>query len=228
MRPVSTSDLAQISRVLAVVAHPDDESFGLGAVVAALVEDGATVEVLCFTHGEGSTLGQAAGSEGGSALGAVRAGELQAAAEVLGVARTRLLDRPDGGLAEVPLDVLAEPVTAMAGDFSPDAFLVFDDSGITGHPDHKRATAAALAVAEHTDLLVLAWAIPSTVADRLNAEFGTAFVGHPPASMNYRLSTDRVRQRQAIACHVSQATDNAVLRRRLELSGQVEYLRRLR
>ena len=42
--------------VLAVVAHPDDESFGLGAVLAGFVDAGAAVAVLCFTHGESSTL----------------------------------------------------------------------------------------------------------------------------------------------------------------------------
>jgi len=37
--------------VLAVVAHPDDESFGLGAVLASFAETGARVSVLCFTRG---------------------------------------------------------------------------------------------------------------------------------------------------------------------------------
>ena len=42
--------------VLVVVAHPDDESFGLGAVIDTLVSHGASVTVLCLTHGEASTL----------------------------------------------------------------------------------------------------------------------------------------------------------------------------
>ena len=45
-------DLARFGEVLAVVAHPDDESFGLGAVLAALGANGAETRVLCFTHGE--------------------------------------------------------------------------------------------------------------------------------------------------------------------------------
>ncbi len=43
-------------RVLVVVAHPDDESFGLGAVLSSFVDAGADVSVLCFTQGEASTL----------------------------------------------------------------------------------------------------------------------------------------------------------------------------
>ena len=41
--------------VLAVVAHPDDESFALGAVLAGFADAGAAVALLCFTHGESST-----------------------------------------------------------------------------------------------------------------------------------------------------------------------------
>jgi LmbE family N-acetylglucosaminyl deacetylase len=43
--------------VLAVCAHPDDETFGLGALLAAFADRGAKVSVLCFTRGEASTLG---------------------------------------------------------------------------------------------------------------------------------------------------------------------------
>ncbi len=43
--------------VLAVCAHPDDESFGLGATLAAFAAAGSSTAVLCFTHGEMSSLG---------------------------------------------------------------------------------------------------------------------------------------------------------------------------
>ena len=39
-----------------MVAHPDDESFGLGAILDRFVTTGARASVLCFTHGEASTL----------------------------------------------------------------------------------------------------------------------------------------------------------------------------
>lgn len=42
--------------VVAVVAHPDDESFGLGAILDSFARSGAAVSVLCLTHGEASTL----------------------------------------------------------------------------------------------------------------------------------------------------------------------------
>ena len=42
--------------VLAVIAHPDDESFGLGAIIDRMTSGGAAVHVLCYTRGEASTL----------------------------------------------------------------------------------------------------------------------------------------------------------------------------
>ena len=53
---VHPSQLPTWASVLAVVAHPDDESFGLGAVIDAFRRQGTVVTVLCFTQGEASTV----------------------------------------------------------------------------------------------------------------------------------------------------------------------------
>jgi len=205
-------------RLLAVCAHPDDESFGLGAVLAAFADAGTETRVLCLTHGEASTLGT-----GGADLAAVRAAELRAAAEVLGVRQVDLLDHPDGGLASLPLEVLAAEVAGAAGGV--DTFLVFDEGGVSGHPDHDQATRATLAAALPRAVPVLAWALPAAIAEALNAELGTGFVGRDDGELDLALHVDRTRQLAAIACHASQATDNVVLRRRLALQGDREYLR---
>lgn len=211
--------------VLAVCAHPDDESFGLGAVLAALDGAGARLGVLSFTRGEASTLGT---EDCGGDLAKLRAGELTAAAGVLGIALTELLDYPDGALADVALEELAAHVHRQAVRTGADTILVFDEGGITGHPDHDRATSAAMVAAGRDDLDVIAWAIPDHVAATLNAEFGTGFVGRPPQDLDLTITADRRLQREAIACHGSQSTANPVLWRRLELLGDVEHLRYLR
>jgi N-acetylglucosamine malate deacetylase 2 len=208
-----------LTSVLAVCAHPDDESFGLGALLAELADHGSAVSVLCFTHGERSTLHSIDGD-----LTVVRAAELAAAAEVLGVQQAELLGYPDGGLAAVPIDELAAHVQRAAA--GAEALLVFDEGGITGHPDHRQATRAALAAAAEGDLAVIAWTIPETVADALNAEFGTNFVGC--REIDRIVAVDRTRQLDAIRCHASQSADNPVLWRRLELLGDTEHLRVLR
>lgn len=206
---------------LAVVAHPDDESFGLGGVLRALHARRWETAVLCFTHGEASTLGVGAGGD----LGALRARELAAAANTLGVRHVTLLDHPDGLLRAVPLDDLVGSVSRMAEAARADTLVVFDEGGITGHPDHQRATEAGCAAAAMLGLDVLAWAVPSAVAAALNAEFGTAFIGRRPHELDATITVDRARQRAAIMQHASQATDNAVLWRRLELLGDKEALR---
>ncbi len=208
--------LPAAGEVLVVCAHPDDESFGLGGVLGLYGEQGTVVRVLCFTHGEASTLGASPGS-----LAELRAKELDAAARVLGVAAVTLHGYPDGQLGEVGLDELAALVDEEAA--GADLLLAFDEGGITGHPDHVRATQAALGASR--GLPVLGWALPEVVAARINTELGTAFVGRASDGLDFVVEVDRARQLEAIACHASQSGDNPVLWRRLELLGTFEHLR---
>ena len=215
--------LPQAASVLAVVAHPDDESFGLGAVLAAFVDAGSAVAGVCLTHGEASTLGDQQ-----SDLGRVRAEELAEAARALGIGEVRLFDHPDGALADLPVSELAGLVVAAARSHHADLLVAFDDTGITGHADHRQATRAALEAAERLDLSVLAWTIPETETTTLNAEYATSFVGRPSDEIDLDIVVGRDRQFAAIACHASQSTDNPVLWRRLALADRRERLRWLR
>jgi N-acetylglucosamine malate deacetylase 2 len=209
------------AEVLAVVAHPDDESFGLGAVLCALGDAGAHVTGLCFTRGEASTLGS-------GDLAEVRSEELAAASLVLGIGGVELLDYPDGGLSQVPEPELVGRVVDAARRSRAELLLVFDEGGITGHPDHRHATRAALAAADRLDLPVLAWTVPERVASALNEQYGVGFVGRADEDVDLTLTVDRRRQLAAIACHRSQSAVNPVLWRRLELTGDRERLRWLR
>jgi LmbE family N-acetylglucosaminyl deacetylase len=147
---------------------------------------------------------------------------------LLGMAGTTLLDYPDGRLAAVSVATLTAHVHQHLQLARPDALLVFDEGGITGHSDHCQATAAALTAAGRLGLTVIAWAIPDHVAEALNAEFETAFAGRPPEQIDLAITVDRATQLKAIACHASQSADNPVLWRRLELLGGTEHLRYLR
>lgn len=214
----ATGPLDGIGSVLAVVAHPDDESFGLGGVLARVTTTGAAAAALCFTHGEASTLH---GIEGD--LGTLRSAEFAAATRMLRIGHAELLAYPDSALGQVPLATLAGHVTRLARQVRPSHLLAFDLSGVTGHPDHQHATAAALAAADGLGIPVLMWALPAPIAGALNEEFGASFAGRPPADLT-RVGVDRTRQREAIACHASQSMDNPVLHRRLELLGHDDYL----
>jgi LmbE family N-acetylglucosaminyl deacetylase len=206
--------------VLVVCAHPDDESFGLGAAISTFTAAGTSTSVLCLTHGEASTLGADVAD-----LGTVRSEELAAAAAELGVDDVRLLNYGDGRLTGEPLDELSGAVAEMIDRSHADLLLVFDEGGITGHADHCRATEAALAAAHDRGLKVLAWAMSDEVADALNREFSAGFVGRDATQIDVRTRVNRERQERAIACHVSQSRDNPVLRRRLALQGEWEVFR---
>jgi LmbE family N-acetylglucosaminyl deacetylase len=173
-RPERLGALLRARAALAVCAHPDDETFGLGAVLGALVDAGATVEALCFTRGEASTLAPPADL---AALGDIRASQLEDAASVLGLRRHELLTYPDGHLAEVPVADLAAHVVAAAKRQRSELLVVFDEGGVTGHPDHVAATGAAVAAADQLGLPVIAWAVREPVATTLDAELGTKFQG---------------------------------------------------
>lgn len=204
--------------VLAVVAHPDDESFGLGALLSEAAAAGSRVGVLCFTHGEASTLHGVDGD-----LRELREQELRRAAEHLGACWVRLLDHPDGGLADrVP--ALADDVAAAVRAFSPDVLLVFDRDGISGHPDHVAATSAALAVGRRQDVPVLAWTLPQSLVDAMAEDGYAGFLGRPDRTIPLVVEVDRAAQREAVHEHASQAVPGSPLWRRLELLGDTENL----
>lgn len=215
MGTVTGTRLPPAAYVLAVCAHPDDESFGLGAVLSGFRAAGAEVDVLCFTRGEASSLTEGAATD----LAGTRADEFECAATRLGLREAILLDYPDGALSEVPVDTLASHLEGAR----PDLLLVFDEDGISGHPDHRRATEVAIDWGRRRGVRVLAWAVSPTVAIRLNSEFGTRFAGR--AEVDFIVRVDRTAQREAISCHQSQASANPVLWRRLELMGDEERLR---
>lgn len=221
--PSLVSALPAWTSALAVVAHPDDESFALGAVLDALVQSGCQMSVLCLTRGEASTVHGISGD-----LRAVRAMELRDAGAALGLSQTELGDHPDGALGDVHRTTLVSEVRDAALRAGAHGLVVFDPSGVTGHPDHIAASAAALDAATELGIPVLGWTLPRSVAEQLNEEFGGTFTGHEPDQVDLTVRVGRGKQRTASLAHASQAVPTSVLWRRLELLGDVEHLRWLR
>lgn len=130
-------------RWLVVVAHPDDETFGCGSLIAHAASLGAHVEVLCATRGEA---GEATGSiPCGTDLGAVREHELRNAARLLGAATVSLLDHrdsgfdgdpPPGSLCAATVVEVTGQIAARLDDTSPHVVITLD--GSDGHRDHVR------------------------------------------------------------------------------------------
>jgi mycothiol S-conjugate amidase len=153
-------------RLMAVHAHPDDESSKGAATMARYVAEGVDVLVVTCTGGErGSVLNPRLKDdpEVAANIQAIRMAEMEAAREILGV-RQAWLGFVDSGLPEgdpppplppdcfaaQPLDVAAAPLVRLIRDFKPQVLTTYDENGGYPHPDHimcHRVTVAAFEAA---------------------------------------------------------------------------------
>ncbi len=146
--------------LLAIFAHPDDESFGPGGTLAKYAAEGVNVHLICATMGEAgeSDTADLDGCEEYEDLACRREKELRCAVSILGLTELHLLGYRDSGMAGSPdndhpralaqadPDALAERVTDLMRRLHPQVVLTFDPYGGYGHPDHiamHRATVAA-------------------------------------------------------------------------------------
>ncbi len=122
-------------RVLAVFAHPDDESLLAGGTLAACAAAGLEVVLVCATRGEQGPIADP-DTATRQTLGSVREAELRAAAHALGVSAVECLDYPDGGLAWVgPAEIVAE-IAQSVRCWRPGLVITFGPEGLYWHPDH--------------------------------------------------------------------------------------------
>lgn len=133
-------------RILGLFAHPDDEIFCSGGLMARTVRDGGQAGVVSFTRGEAGQIRRADLARR-STIGAVRAAELAAAGEVLGLDHARCFGFPDGRLTEVDRGELVRAARAAIEEYRPDTVISFDESGAYGHPDHIVMSEVALEAA---------------------------------------------------------------------------------
>ena len=140
-------------RLMAVHAHPDDESSKGAATMARYAREGVEVLVCTLTGGErGDILNKAMERPGiRSDLAQVRRDEMDRAREILGV-RQRFLGfvdsglpegdplppLPDGCFAVQSLEVAAAPLVQAVREFRPQVILTYDESGGYPHPDHVK------------------------------------------------------------------------------------------
>lgn len=135
--------------LMAVLAHPDDESLGFGGTLARYAAEGVRVSLVTATRGQAGRFRGiapgAAGHPGRDALAAQRERELRAAASVLGVASLDVLDYDDGALAEAPPRRVIREIAEAIRRERPDVVVTFAADGAYGHPDHIAISQHALA-----------------------------------------------------------------------------------
>src|SRR5215472_18710614 len=87
--------------LLAVLAHPDDESLGFGGTLARYSAEGVETYLVTATRGERGRFGSLGHGGDPAEVGRVREAELRAAAAVLGIREVFLLNYPDGAVDQV-------------------------------------------------------------------------------------------------------------------------------
>jgi LmbE family N-acetylglucosaminyl deacetylase len=123
-------------KLLAVFAHPDDETFGPGGTLARYALTGHTCRLVTFTRGEAGSLGPAKYLTP-EELGRLRSAELECAAKALQLSSQPVCALPDKRLAGLPQEAGLSIIRQEIGTFQPDLVITFHPGGISGHPDHQ-------------------------------------------------------------------------------------------
>ena len=148
--------------ILVVLAHPDDESFGLGGTIALYAQKGCDVYYVCATRGEAGTVDDVH-LKGFNDTAEMRTDELMRAAKHLGLKEVFFLGYRDSGMPGMDankhpnaqinhsIDEVAGRVVKFIRELKPDIVLTFDPIGGYKHPDHihiQRATTLAFEKAD--------------------------------------------------------------------------------
>jgi LmbE family N-acetylglucosaminyl deacetylase len=154
-------------RLMCVLAHPDDESLGVGGTLARYSAEGIQTYVVTATRGERGRFGSGIEFPGFSAVGELREGELLAAARELGVREVRFLDYMDGDLDQARPKEVVERIVAELQRVRPQVVLTFGPEGAYGHPDH-------IAICQFTTAAILCAADPDYSAARAQPSSSSA------------------------------------------------------
>lgn len=131
---------AQELKLMAVLAHPDDESLGFGGVLARYADEGVETSVVTATRGQsGRYRGHAPDTPehpGAEELASIREAELRVAAQTLGVGDLTVLDYRDQGLDRVNAREAISEIVTHIRRLRPQVVITFAPDGAYGHPDH--------------------------------------------------------------------------------------------
>jgi len=148
--------------ILAVLAHPDDETFGLGGTLAFYAQKGFDVYYVCATRGEVGSADEEF-MKGFKDTAEMRTDELMRAAKILGLKEVFFLGYRDSGMpgseenkhpdAQVahPIDEVAGRVVKYIRELKPQVVLTFDPIGGYKHPDHIHIQQATTLAFEKAD-----------------------------------------------------------------------------
>lgn len=128
--------MAEPLKLLAILAHPDDESLGVGSTLAKYAAEGVETYLICATNGQRGWMGSEQDDPGPDALGKIRKQELTEAARELQLSKVFFLDYLDGDLDKADGREVQVRIAAIIRELQPQVVLSFAPDGAYGHPDH--------------------------------------------------------------------------------------------
>lgn len=139
-------------RLMCVLAHPDDESLGMGGTLARYAGEGIETYLVTATRGERGRIGPSGERAAPGVAGRIREEELLAAAGELGVREVRFLDYLDGDLDQADPSEAIGKIAGHLRRVRPQVVITFGPEGAYGHPDHiaicQFTTAAVVCAAD--------------------------------------------------------------------------------
>ncbi len=141
-------------RLLAVFAHPDDESMGMGGTLAKYSAEGVDTYLVCASRGERGWFGPEEQDPGPERLGQLREKELRCAGEKLGLKEIHFLDYIDGDVDQADHAEAIEKIVTHIRRIKPHVVVTFPPDGGYGHPDHIASgqfTASAIVAAANSN-----------------------------------------------------------------------------
>jgi LmbE family N-acetylglucosaminyl deacetylase len=142
--------MTQKLRLMAVLAHPDDESLGFGGTLAWYSAEGVETYLVTATRGERGRFFSPDQTAEPAEVGRVREAELRAAAAVLGIREVCILGYPDGAVDQVDAATAIAAIVRHIRRIRPHVVVTFGPDGAYGHPDHiaiSQFTTAAIVCA---------------------------------------------------------------------------------
>jgi LmbE family N-acetylglucosaminyl deacetylase len=192
----SPQDVTELGTILGIWAHPDDEAYLSGGLMALARDSGSRVVCVTATCGERGTPDPVAWPP--PRLAKARTRELACCLEILDVGEHHWLGYEDGGCASVPEPDAVARLSALIDDVRPDTLLTFGPDGITGHSDHQAVSSWATTAFQHaasSRARLLYAAVGESRAARwqdLDEGLGVYLPGYPVTTPDHRLAVDLV------------------------------------
>lgn len=142
----TTQDIKKLGTILSIWAHPDDESFCAGGLLAAAVQNGQKVVCITATKGEAGVKDESRWPA--ARLAEIRTKEMAQALKCLGCTEHHWLGYADGGCASVASVEAERKIQTLIEKYQPNTIITFGPDGLTGHPDHQTVSKWVLAVVE--------------------------------------------------------------------------------